>query len=67
MGTKLNPTIQDFRNILFRLGFTRKQENTLVAKFTNGHKPSLTKRVYAVLCSGQFTPTHTEALRQLGM
>ena len=67
MDTKRTPTVQDFRNILFLLGFTHKQEDALVVKFAQGHKPSLTKRIYAVLCSGQFTPTHTEALRQLGM
>jgi len=61
------PTAQQFHNILFLLGFTKKQEYALVKKFTQGHKASLTKRIYSVLVSGQFTPTNQEALRQLGM
>ena len=58
---------QEFRNILFLLGFTREQENKIVQKVNTISKKSLVRRVYNVMLSGQFTPAHQEALHQLGM
>jgi hypothetical protein len=58
---------QQFRNILFLLGFTREQENKIVDKINTISKKSLVRRVYDVMLSGQFTPTHREALQGFGM
>ena len=62
-----DPKEQDFRNILFLLGFSRQQENQIIKKLIANRKPSLLRRIYAVLVSGQFTPAHREALHRLGM
>ena len=67
MKGKRNPKEQDFRNILFLLGFPRQQENQIIKKLIANRKPSLLRRIYAVLISGQFTPAHREALHQLGL
>ena len=68
MKGKRNPKEQDFRNVLFLLGFSRDQENQIIKKLiANNRKPSLKRRIYAVLISGQFTPAHQEALQKLGM
>ena len=64
---KRNPKEQDFRNILFLLGFSRQQENLFIKKLITNRKPSLKRRIYAVLISGQFVPTSWEALHRLGM
>ena len=64
---KRNPKEQDFRNILFLLGFSHQQENQIIKKLIANRKPRLLRRIYAVLLSGQFTPAHQEALHQLGM
>ena len=63
-----DPKEQDFRNILFLLGFSYQQENQIIKKLiANCKSTSLLRRIYAVLLSGQFTPAHQEALHQLGM
>ena len=62
-----DPKEQDFRNILFLLGFSRQQENLFIKKLIANRKPSLKRRIYAVLLSGQFVPTSWEALHQLDM
>ena len=67
MKGKRNPKEQEFRNILFLLGFSREQENQIIKKLIANRKPSLLRRIYAVLISGQFTPAHQEALRQLDL
>ena len=67
MKGKRNPKEQDFRNILFLLGFSRQQENLFIKKLITNRKPSLLRRIYAVLISGQFVPTSWEALHRLGM
>ena len=67
MKGKRNPKEQDFRNILFLLGFSRQQENQIIKKLIVNRNPSLKRRIYAVLISGQFTPAHQEALQKLGM
>ena len=58
---------QEFRNILFLLGFTREQENKIVQKVNTISKKSLVRRVYDVMLSGQFTPSSTQALQKFGM
>ena len=58
---------QEFRNILFLLGFTREQENKIVQKVNTISKKSLVRRVYDVMLSGQFTPSSTQALQKLGL
>ena len=58
---------QEFRNILFLLGFTREQENKIVQKVNTIGKKSLVRRVYDVMLSGQFTPSSTQALQKLGL
>ena len=68
MKGKRNPKEQDFRNVLFLLGFSRDQENQIIKKLiANNRNPSLKRRIYAVLLSGQFVPTSWEALHQLDM
>ena len=68
MDTKLNPTIQDFRNILYLLGFDAWQENRFIKKlFAPGRKLNLIIEAYGVLCSGQATPTHRETLQKFGL
>ena len=58
---------QEFRNILFLLGFTREQENKIVQKVNTISKKSLVRRVYNVMLSGQFTPSSAQALQKLGL
>ena len=67
MKGKRNPKEQDFRNILFLLGFSRQQENKIVQKVNTIGKKSLVRRVYDVMLSGQFTPSSTQALQKFGM
>jgi len=67
MKGKRNPKEQDFHNILFLLGFSRQQENQIIKKLIVNRNPSLKRRIYAVLLSGQFVPTSWEALHQLDM
>ena len=67
MKGKRNPKEQDFHNILFLLGFSRQQENQIIKKLIVNRNPSLKRRIYAVLLSGQFVPTSWEALHRLGM
>jgi len=67
MKGKRNPKEQDFRNILFLLGFSRQQENKIVQKVNTIGKKSLVRRVYDVMLSGQFTPSSTQALHRLGL
>ena len=65
---KRNPKEQDFRNILFLLGFSYQQENQIIKKLiANCKSTSLLRRIYAVLLSGQFTPSSTQALQKLGL
>jgi len=58
---------QEFRNILFLLGFTQEQENKIVQKVNTISKKSLVRRVYDVMLSGQFTPSSTQALQKFGL
>jgi hypothetical protein len=62
-----------FRVIIYLLGFDAWQENKIIKKLFNPDRygrmlhPDLRARVYDVLLSGQFTPTHREGLQKFGL